>query len=772
MYVFVKIMRLIYIIPFVLLTIPDLSAEIPEKSRYIETIDVHFGRNTYISGELFWYKLYCQSNRPDPNEFLSKVAYVELVDENNQQIIGQVLEIFQNSASSVFQIPDTISSGLYQIKAYTQWMRNSGPDSYFKAPVFVYNQYDENAAFALNRYTLQIEPEFFIEGGILLGGVTNRIIVKIPGLFGKQISGSLHEINNDTIIQDFTTDHNGLALLSFIPQLNKTYNLIIGDSFSGKKTVGFPAAEYAGYCIRVSSFHNNMLRLFIEKNNMPDVPVRLEIISDGKTITQLNLTKESYGNEFAVTLPQFDNPYLELRLIQTNGNFLAKQVISTGESRVVKLKSLQEQYAPRTKVKLEISTTGYLKSNVSDLSASIYKTQQPDSLVFMSAEISAEGNVAYLNSGNVITFFQKLSGGSPQSVGYQRASSSGLLPVEDLGILLTGRVLRSQDRLPEAGVEVNVAVKDTLAEIYSSFTDSDGHFVILLNGTGVKEGYINLKRNGIALTGDYILELDSKFDSENQGRKQSFELTRDQQFVDFIKEEAQRTLIQRAFNNNGSIKTESNRSSLQNNLPFYGKPLITVYPQDYIILPNFEEIARELIPRVRYKQNKSGCEILVIDIENNLKSDQPLVLLDGVPIPNLCDIYSLTSDDIERIEVQSGNHVSGNFLYNGLVAVFTSSKYQSKKHPKDDRVTYQIPGYANNSSIYSIKSREGTTNGSRLPDFRNQLYWNPTITINGESSSVEFTTSDEEGAYVIDMYGYSAEGFPLHFQEAFTVLDQ
>jgi hypothetical protein len=194
---------------------------------------------------------------------------------------------------------------------------------------------------------------------------------------------------------------------------------------------------------------------------------------------------------------------------------------------------------------------------------------------------------------------------------------------------------------------------------------------------------------------------------------------------------------------------------------------------NFIMLPNFEEIAREVLPRVKYRQTKSGCETQITDIENNIKSEHPLILLDGFPVAAPCDLYPLNSDDIKRIEIQSGNHVSGNLLYNGLLAVFTTDNYRTKKKEMAERKLYRIPGYVNDESVFSIPVEGGKLSSARLPDFRNQLYWNPDVQFkNGQSSSLSFFTSDEEGEYIIDILGYTSKGFPVHYQQTFKVSDQ
>ncbi len=48
---------------------------------------------------------------------------------------------------------------------------------------------------------------------------------------------------------------------------------------------------------------------------------------------------------------------------------------------------------------------------------------------------------------------------------------------------------------------------------------------------------------------------------------------------------------------------------------------------------------------------------------------------------------------------------------------------------------------------------------SRIPDFRNTLYWNPDVRTDAKGrAAVEFYTSDEPGDYKILVEGYSSDG--------------
>ncbi|MBK5272747.1 MAG: hypothetical protein JJE22_17240, partial [Bacteroidia bacterium] len=48
---------------------------------------------------------------------------------------------------------------------------------------------------------------------------------------------------------------------------------------------------------------------------------------------------------------------------------------------------------------------------------------------------------------------------------------------------------------------------------------------------------------------------------------------------------------------------------------------------------------------------------------------------------------------------------------------------------------------------------------SRIPDFRNVLYWSPDVKTNAQGKTeINFYTSDKKGKYVVVLQGMNAEG--------------
>ncbi len=67
--------------------------------------------------------------------------------------------------------------------------------------------------------------------------------------------------------------------------------------------------------------------------------------------------------------------------------------------------------------------------------------------------------------------------------------------------------------------------------------------------------------------------------------------------------------------------------------------------------------------------------------------------------------------------------------------------------------------------VYNVSSNSS----NRIPDFRNQLLWEPKITINSEEVVIYFYTSDNSGDYEVCLEGFTINGLPISIREVITI---
>ena len=97
-----------------------------------EKVYLHTDKPYYFVGDTIWFKAYVTSGGSNLPSNRSGTLYVDLIDEADSLIQTKKLAITNGSANAEFVLDDsTTLEGNYRIRAYTQLMRNAGPDFYY-----------------------------------------------------------------------------------------------------------------------------------------------------------------------------------------------------------------------------------------------------------------------------------------------------------------------------------------------------------------------------------------------------------------------------------------------------------------------------------------------------------------------------------------------------------------------------------------------------------------------------------------------------------------
>jgi hypothetical protein len=105
-----------------------------------EKITVHLSQKSCFAGEILWFKVYCSSPVFPQNE-ISCLCYVELVSSENTALLRKKIDLRHGEGTGEFEIPSDLTTGLYYITAYTNWMKNFGEESFFTKEIVIVNPY-------------------------------------------------------------------------------------------------------------------------------------------------------------------------------------------------------------------------------------------------------------------------------------------------------------------------------------------------------------------------------------------------------------------------------------------------------------------------------------------------------------------------------------------------------------------------------------------------------------------------------------------------------
>ncbi len=120
-----------------------------------EKIHIHTDKPYYSIGDSIWFKAYILNAERNELSNLSKILYVDLINEKDS-ITGTLrLPVIAGLAWGDFTLTDSLAEGNYRLRAYTNWMRNFGEEYYFDKVVKVgspfANQVIGNVAYSFSK---------------------------------------------------------------------------------------------------------------------------------------------------------------------------------------------------------------------------------------------------------------------------------------------------------------------------------------------------------------------------------------------------------------------------------------------------------------------------------------------------------------------------------------------------------------------------------------------------------------------------------------------
>ncbi|WP_207429129.1 carboxypeptidase-like regulatory domain-containing protein [Pedobacter sp. SYSU D00535] len=104
-----------------------------------EKIHIHTDKPYYAIGDSIWLKAYIVNSERNQLSALSKIVYVDLINEKDSIKKSLRLPVVAGLAAGDFVLSDSLAEGNYRIRAYTQWMRNFGEEFFFDKTIQVGN---------------------------------------------------------------------------------------------------------------------------------------------------------------------------------------------------------------------------------------------------------------------------------------------------------------------------------------------------------------------------------------------------------------------------------------------------------------------------------------------------------------------------------------------------------------------------------------------------------------------------------------------------------
>jgi len=143
----VLLKRLVFLLVFQLVAFANCA--IQAQTAGMELAYLQTDRTVYVAGESVFYKFYLIDSSIKKFSESSKVGYVILRAANLNASLKIRVKIESGKASGRIILPDTLSSGVYQIVAYTASMKNFGEQQFYHKEIVITNRFDKDLNFKL-----------------------------------------------------------------------------------------------------------------------------------------------------------------------------------------------------------------------------------------------------------------------------------------------------------------------------------------------------------------------------------------------------------------------------------------------------------------------------------------------------------------------------------------------------------------------------------------------------------------------------------------------
>ncbi len=291
---------------------------------------------------------------------------------------------------------------------------------------------------------------------------------------------------------------------------------------------------------------------------------------------------------------------------------------------------------------------------------------------------------------------------------------------ENKGITLSGTVTDKKTLEPAAGITVYLTIPDSVPGFQYYQTRKDGRFYFLLEDyfgsvQAVVQCFGNTPAQRLKITMD---ELFADSGTLPEFRQQSIP----EEFKHNISRNIDILTFRKIF---GQDKLKMDQAAIKRKelSPYYGNPTRKVDPQLFIDLPNFTEISRELLPGVKFRNYNNEPTLQVINNNmHNYFSENPLILIDGIPIRDLNVIKGMGTTDIDRVEICQYERYYGDLRFPGVVAIYTTKADYSQLPKSDQLILMDIEAI----QVQAVSSEPGMQEPN-IPDLRQVIYWKPLV---------------------------------------------
>ena len=733
-----------------------------------EKIFMHTDKNSYLAGEIMWFKLYNVDAAFHKPLDLSKVAYIELLDANNKSVLRAKIALKQGSGNGSLFIPFAVNSGNYKLRAYTNWMKNFDVNYFFEKNISIINTQKAYETDSLK--PLQYNVEFFPEGGNLVDNIQSKVAFKVSDQYGKSTgyNGVVINENNDTILK-FQPLKFGMGNFIFTPSVNHTYKAIIQTPNGNTITKKLPEVYKEGYVLSVINNGSDAITVNVKTNIVQPQETYLFVHARETICTAERLLIQNGNASFTINKNKLGDGISHITLFNNAQQPVCERLYFKCPSKILALRvsADEKEYGTREKINLAITSTSENKKDVAaNLSVAVYRfdslqTTDGDNInsyLWLSSDLNGkiESPAYYFSSAVTQEEIDNLM----LTQGWRRFKwediSQNKTPVfkfapEYNGHIITGKIIDTRTNTPAKNITAYLSVPGLRTQFANYLSNDSGEVKFEL-----KDFYNSTEIIAQTKQPDsfYRVDITDPF-SENHTADLLLPYTLPQ-YPNTLKAENLSVQIQNVYAGN---KVNQFMIPSFDTTAFYYSPDERYYLDDYTRFTTMEEVLREYITTIDVRKKEKSFHLAAANENTRRLFDQePLVLLDGVPVFDIDKFMNFDPLKIKKLEVVTRRYFLGGSFFEGIAnwTTYNGDLANFELDPHATIIDYEALQLKREfySPVYETEEQRS----SHFPDFRNVLFWSPNITTIQGKQQLSFYSSDLPGKYIIVLQGLTNDG--------------
>ncbi|MBN2774771.1 MAG: hypothetical protein JXR31_11010, partial [Prolixibacteraceae bacterium] len=216
---------------------------------------IHTDRDIYFLGETIWFSAYLLDGQNQVPVVGDQNLIVDLIDTTGNIARSGLYRLADGSSSGGILLTDSIQTGKYVLRAYTNYLRNFGDESFFYKPLSIDRVRSSAVPETASESEIleNIEAHFMPEGGFLLENTMNIVAFKITGKGGVEVNTSGYVVDEKgENVAGFQTEYQGMGKFNFYPIPGEKYKAVL-DVIPGKY---FDLGEIKTAGIKIQNIEN------------------------------------------------------------------------------------------------------------------------------------------------------------------------------------------------------------------------------------------------------------------------------------------------------------------------------------------------------------------------------------------------------------------------------------------------------------------------------------------------------------------------------------